>query len=338
MKNKKLFMSIGNICLATLVVVSMVFSLSGCKKKSDTTTSSVRTIKSLYSNGTMIPISATTVKGMLFVMDDLGKPITGLDASNITAKLAWATAKSTKIDTLSVGGLIIIHANSQKNTAIAAAITMDYSGSMYSDPTTIPNLERGVQTFVHAMKPNHDAGEIIKFDENVYVVQAFTTDTTSLGIAVRNDNYSVGGSTALFQSIYQGLTDASVLDTASYLRSVVAFTDGGENASSISKEDMIAYAVAAGIPVHTIGFLTGDTDTLLLKEIAQRTGGFYFFTSNSMNFSQIYALVSGNLANSYAYTVNWQGTLPPAGTLVNASITTTYQGLKSTFQYVYTMP
>jgi hypothetical protein len=336
MKNRNSLKSIGGICLVTLISLSMLFYLGSCQKKSDNNSSSVRAIKALYTNGTMVPISQTTVKGTLFVMDDKGNPINGITASNIHAKLIWATPKNSKGDSTSVGGLVIIHPNNQKNVGIAAAVTMDYSGSMYTDYATIPNLELGVQTFIHSMKKS-DIGEIIKFDENVIVAQAFTGDTSALASAVRQ-YYSLEGNTALFQSIYQGLQDASPLDTSKYLRSVVAFTDGGENASSISEADMLAYAISAGIPIHTIGFLTEDTDTTLLKDIAQRSGGFYFFTSNSSDFSKIYALISSQLTNSYAYIVNWQGTLPASGTNVNASVTTTYQGFTSTFQYTYVMP
>ena len=337
MKTRKILSLTGNLCMMMLVSFAMVFYLAGCKKSSNETSgTTVQKIKELHTNGTMLVMSDTKVKGYMFIVDEKGKAINGITAGNIQSKLSWSNTKTTYPDTSSVGGLIIIHPNNQRDIGVAAAITMDYSGSMEDSASTIPNLEQGVLKFIHSMNTK-DKGEIIKFDDRVLVCQGFTSDTLALANAVRHYD-DLGGNTALFQSIYQGLTDAYPLDTSKYLRSVVAFTDGGENSSSISLDDMLAYAISYGIPINTIGFLTSATDTALLKEIAQRSGGFYFFTSNSSTFNQIYATISSQLTNSYSYSVTWQGTLPPSGTEVTATITTNYQGFTSTFQYTYTMP
>jgi len=335
MKTKKRVIFTVSFWLKIMISFAMVIYLVGCKKTAnESSVTPVPKIKDLHTNGTMIVVSKTKVKGYMFIVDEKGNAINGITSANIQTKLSWNSTKSTNSDTTS--GLIMIHPNNQTELRVGAAITMDYSGSMWDSSATIPNLEKGVLRFIHSMHEG-DQGEIIKFDHRVLVVQGFTGDTSYLANAVRHDD-SLGGNTALFQSIYQGLQDASPLDTSQYLRSIVAFTDGGENASTISLDDMLAYAIIHGIPINTIGFLTRATDTALLKEIAQRSGGFYFFTSNSSMFNQIYSTISGQLTNSYSYSVTWQGTMPPSGTEVTATITTTYQGFKSSFQYTYTMP
>jgi hypothetical protein len=335
MKNN-ILKSLSLLLISALLGV-FIFSISGCKKKSDDTTTTTTTIQQLITNGTIIPVSPTNIKGTLFVVDEKGQAISNITSANVSAKLSWLMPKSVEADSSWISALVNVTGNSQSGLKVAAAITMDYSGSMTWLTTTIPSMERGVKTFIHSMAPL-DLGEIIKFSTYVYVAQPFTNDTSLLNGGVDNQNFDLYNSTALYQSIYQGLTDCAQLDTSQYIRSVIGFTDGGENMSSISESEMIDYAILHGIPINTIGFLTDDTDTLDLRYIAESTGGFFFLADNDSAFSKIYSTISGQLKNSYSYSAQWQGTLPPAGTIVTATITTTYQGKKSSFSRTYYQP
>jgi len=334
-KNKGIRCTLKWLSLA-LLVGTIIFSISACKKKTDTTTTT-STIKSLVTNGTIVPITTNMIKGTLFVVDELGRPIKGITASNVSAKLKWFPLKSVKGDSSSVGGLIAVTGNNQNGLKVAAGITMDYSGSMSSNPTVIPSMEHGVKTYVHSMAPA-DRAEIIKFSNDVFVPQPFTSDTAALIAGINNESYDLFMSTALYQSIYQGLVDASYQDTSQYIRSVIGFTDGGENYSSITEPEMLDFAISHGIPINTIGFLTTDTDTTDLRYIAESTGGFFFLAENDSTFAKIYSTISGQLKNAYSYMVQWQGTLPPSGTPVTATITTTYQNKHSSFQRTFYLP
>ncbi len=334
-KNKEIRCALKWLSLA-LLVGTIIFSNSACNKKTDETTS-VQTIKELVTNGTIIPISKDKIKGTLFVVDESGKPIKGITSSNVVAKLKWVHSKSMKSDSAFAGGLVVVMGNNQNGIKVAAAITMDYSGSMSSIPTVIPSMEHGVKTFVRSMAPT-DLGEIIKFSNDVFVAQPFTNDTSALIAGINNNTFDLFLNTALYQSIYKGLTDASNLDTNQYIRSVIGFTDGGENYSSISESEMLDFAISHGIPINTIGFLTAGTDTSDLRYIAESTGGFFFLAVNDSTFAKIYSTISGQLKNSYSYTVQWQGTLPPSGTPVTAIITTIYQNHQSSFQRTFYLP
>jgi Ca-activated chloride channel homolog len=324
------------LLVISAIFLAIVFSISGCKKKSDTTEEPTQpTIQQLVTNGTILPFSPSIVKGALFIVDEKGQYINGITAANVSAKLKWVGPKS--VDSLSLDGLVTVSSNQQLGLHVAAAVTMDYSGSMSQTASVIPNMEKGVKTFIHSMAPT-DLGEIIKFSTHVYVPQPFTSDTVALDAGVDNNNYSLYSTTALYQSIFQGLEDAVLVDSSHFIRTVIGFTDGGENASSIQEDDLLNYAIHHGIPINTIGFLTADTDTLDLRYIAESTGGFFFLAENDSTFSKIYATISGQLKNSYSYSATWQGTLPSSGTTVTASITTTYQGKTSTFSRTYIQP
>jgi hypothetical protein len=256
----------------------------------------------------------------------------------------------------SLTGAIILQTLSQSGKNIAVAMTMDYSGSMFYGAydsvakkyVTIKNMETAVKTFVTAMG-TADRAEIIKFGDvtKVSVVQPFTSDKALLTRAADTLSYD-RNLTALYSSIVRGLNDASGQSSSSYARAVVAFTDGGENDSNVPRDSIFRASRRNAIPVYTVGLLdsayhstppgayTSERD---LVQIADSTGGFYFYAPNAAQLVQIYQRISGQLSNAYAITINWPGTgLPPAGTLVTVTITISYSGFTSTFTRTYTMP
>jgi VWFA-related protein len=303
---------------------------------------------SINANGSLAPGSRTQAQGSLFVTDQNGTPVTGLTSQNVAAVLSWTVPRSD-----SVTGQPII---TQTGKQVAVAMTMDYSGSMFTGPIDsltrkykrILDMERGVKTFVSSMRSG-DIAEIIKFGTTVQVVQPFTGDTSLLRRATDSLSFS-RGATALFTSINQGITDASLKSVQSYTRAVIAFTDGAENASTITIQNIFDNSRRNGIPVFTIGLLdsiyhstppgqTSDGSERNLVRIADSTGGFYFYAPTAAELAQIYGRISGQLANAYSLTITWPGTtLPPTGTQVTASIVVTYSGRTARFSKTYRIP
>ncbi len=338
-----------------VLAVSLLITITGCKKDEDSSTDpGAATV--ITANGSLAPTSRTQAQGTMFVSDQTGTPVTGLTASNVTATMKWGTAKVTAMD--SVTGAILLQTLSQSGKNIAVAMTMDYSGSMYVGPVDpvsqryqrIKDMETAVKTFVTAMG-TQDRAEIIKFGSlsSISVVQPFTSDKTLLTRAA--DTLSFDRSfTALYSSIVRGILDASGQSSSSYARAVVAFTDGGENDSNVPRDSIFRASRRHAIPVYTIGLLDSVYHTTPpggylggperdLVQIADSTGGFYFYAPNGAQLVQIYQRISGQLSNAYTITINWPGTsLPPAGTLVSVTITVRYGALSSTFTRTYVMP
>jgi len=295
------------------------------------------TITELITNGTFIPNGRSQIQGTLFVTDQNGNSVNGLSNSNVTAKLSWTTGATT--DTVSVGGAVTLIPYSQENRIVAGAVTMDYSGSMQA--VQIACMKSGVLAYIDSMR-NSDITEIIKFSSTVAVVQAFTSNKQLLINAVNANWPGSGGSTALYQSIYKATQDASAQPMNQYVRAVIAFTDGLENASSVSRTAMINYALQNAIPVYTVGLIFNQNSaaSLDLKNIADTTGAFYFRShpDTCSNLTDVYKTISGQLAGAYSLTVNWEGNLPNAGTVVTARITTTFANFTSSFSRSYIMP
>ncbi|MBI5403180.1 MAG: VWA domain-containing protein [Ignavibacteriae bacterium] len=320
------------IPLLSLILVSMFAYFYGCSNET-TPVSTGTTVSRIISNGSIVPTNHTQASGSMFVTDQDGNPISGLTSSNVTAQLKWG-ADMIKDSTI---GTVTVTSNSSQGSNVAGAITMDYSGSMGTQQ--LDCMENGVLAYINAMKSG-DLTEIIKFSTSVAVVQSFTSDKNLLRVADTSYWSGTGGTTALYQSIYQGTNDAKI-QSSSFVRAVVAFTDGGENASSVTRPTMISNALTSGIPVYTV-FLYSDTSNSYyrdMKNIADTTGGFNFWVKpdSCSNLAQIYNKISGQLVGSYSIVINWQGNLPPAGTTVNATITTTYNGMVSSFTKSFIM-
>jgi hypothetical protein len=322
--------------LFIVFVLGFFVIINGCGKDNPVYYGNGGGITRLNTNGTIVPVNRTQASGSMFITDQNGNPISGITSSNVTAQLRWGSLDS-PLDS-GVVGTVTLTSNTQNGNNVAGAITMDLSGSMGSDQ--IYCMQNAVKTYINAMKTN-DISEIIKFSSDVEVIQAFTGDKNLLRAADTTYWTGTGGSTALYQSIYQATNDAK-LQSSNLVRSVIAFTDGGENYSTISRADMISNAITGGIPVYTI-FLYSDTSNSYykdMKNIADTTGGFNFWSKpdSCNNLTQIYNTISGQLASSYSITINWQGTLPPTGTVVRAVITTTYNSLSSSFTRSFVIP
>jgi len=327
--NKKLILNL----VLIISIFGLLYYLPGCSTDDPIITPDT---DELFANGSLTPTSRTQVQGNMFVTDENGTPIQGLDASNIVARLRW-NAKDSPPDSV-IGTVTITQSTTQD---IAAANTMDYSGSMGT--LEIQCMEDGVRAYINGMGST-DMAEIIKFSDNADVIQAFTDNKTLLLNAVNATYPGAGGSTALYQSIYQGLIDANGV-SSQYLRTVVAFTDGVENNSTVTRGTMIDQALNTGMPVFTVTLTTSPTSgaALDMKNIADTTGGFPFVVdpNNCTQLNNIYQQINNQLNSAYSITIDWPDTnppLPPALTEVTAVVYVTYNGLTAMFQRTYLIP
>ena len=326
--NKKIFASL----ILIVSVIGLMYYFPGCSTTDDILNP---TASQIYANGSLTPVNRTTVSGNMFVTDQNGNPIQGIDAGNITARLRW-DAKDTPPD--SVLGTVTITTAIQQD--IASALSMDYSGSMGT--TQIQCMEDGVRAYINGMSST-DLAEIIKFSSDDSVMQAFTNNKTLLLAAVSAFFPGAGGATALYQSIYQGLLDANGISASQFLRTVVAFTDGVENNSSITRSTMINESLSSGIPVFTVTLASDSNSTAVLdmKNIADTTGGFPFIVdpNNCGVLTNIYQLINAQLNNAYSISITWpSANLPPPNTPVTAVVYVTYNGLTAMFQRTYNIP
>lgn len=153
---------------------------------------------------------------------------------------------------------------------ISVNLVLDASGSMnsYNKMQQAKNAANALISQMNLM--GGDRVEIISFDNYVYLQQDFTGQETLLYNAV--DNISPYGGTALYDALYAGLYQTYF---ESGVKCVIGFTDGMENASSYTFEDVVNMAQNSSIPLFIIG-IGEEYDADELRRLASECSGSYY--------------------------------------------------------------
>lgn len=213
--------------------------------------------------------------------DQDGNPITNLNIANLEVLEDGIPVVITDVRTVGQAG-----------QPISVCLVLDRSGSMGYQGNA--DLEQAASTFVNLMGAN-DAGEVVNFSTSVSVDQPFTTDKSLLLAAIQGR--SAGGSTALWSAAYQGVTDTAQRGGR---MAVLLMTDGYDNNSSHTQDQVIAAANAGGVPIFTIGL--GSSVDPGLAEAANQTGGLAFVAPTSADLDTLYQKISGQLSGQMQIT------------------------------------
>ena len=154
-----------------------------------------------------------------------------------------------------------------ENESLNINLVADVSGSMcdYMSATkqVMNNFLNTVQFGVG------DQVGLMAFDDISYRLSDFTGDKSSLSSSI--NNMTEGGLTKLYDTLIEAVQTVLPQSGA---KCVIAFTDGYDNRSASSVEDVIDYANMYDIPIFIIG-IGDDVETSVLRNIAESTGGFY---------------------------------------------------------------
>ena len=290
-----------------LGLLSALFVFTGCTKKDDSTsTPTVQAYTNMNDDTTTqivasIPridlkqVKSTGVTLYISVTDQNGHVFSNFNQYNFIIKQVCVGGTDTTV----VGSLNFQQMN-QSGKNIATPLILDYSGSMES---YVPDLELAAAKFID-MKNKSDQAELIKFSSSIENVQGFTTDTTALLKALRSSWSGAFNMTAFYDAVYMGIDDANTFvnkSSTSYLPALIGFTDGIDNESVNTMQQVIDHANSNQIPLYMLGF--GSADPVLLTNIAESTGGRYYYTPDITKLQNLFAMISGQLKN--VYLVSW---------------------------------
>lgn len=170
------------------------------------------------------------------------------------------------------------------NAGLNIALVADKSDSIY--PSDMEKIKRVMTEFVHSL--HYDVGdkaEVLAFDTVVQQMCYYTDDPTLLVNGI--NNMSTDGRTAFYDAVYDGITHAALQGGA---RCVIAFTDGMDNESRYTPNEVISYALAKQVPVYIIG-VGGSVEESTLERIALNTGGQYWFIDDLYDLEEIFGQV-----------------------------------------------
>lgn len=184
---------------------------------------------------------------------------------------------------------------------VTTMLVMDISGSMEKNGK-LDAAKAAAKTYVSQMRQGDQAG-LLTYDTQMYYVQPITTDTNALITAI--DGLQPGSDTAMYNALVEAQKNLEVVEGR---KSIIVLSDGLDNKSQSTADDVISAVSAGGLTISTIGF--GDPgsreqvglDEAGLKSLAEETGGLYAFADDAASLSAIFQQYGEVLQSEYALT------------------------------------
>jgi Ca-activated chloride channel family protein len=188
---------------------------------------------------------------------------------------------------------------------IALSLLIDSSTSMGG---RIDVAHEAAVGFARRLGPN-DVAQVIDFDSDTQIRQAFTSDVAALETAIRQ--IQAGGSTSLYTALYIALAElrrARVRAPDEIRRQAIVVLSDGEDTSSlktyddvaaeVKHSDVVVYAVGLRDPRELRGRGFSQAD-YALRSFSQLTGGRAFFVTDAAELPAIYTQIADELASQY---------------------------------------
>src|SRR5579875_106973 len=134
------------------------------------------------------------------------------------------------------------------DTPITIGFVVDTSGSM---AWKLPATEAALEHFVRTLNPQ-DQFFLIAFSDRAFLLQDFTSNPANLIHAI--SLLHAYGNTALFDAVIQGLR--KVEQGRWPKKALLVLTDGMDNSSTYTLNDVIQAARRAGVLIYTVGLGT----------------------------------------------------------------------------------
>lgn len=188
---------------------------------------------------------------------------------------------------------ILVEELSSGEIGINVVLTIDRSQSMIGLP--IEDAKKAASTFVELMQ-SLDKSAIVSFNQEPRTDHPFTGNINSLKAAISNLNAS--GYTAVFDAVMHSV-NLMTIDLKN--RAIILLTDGADNRSRHTYQEVLNALLSHEIRAFTIGLgLTQNSpEENILKDMASKTGGLYFYSPTSKELEQIYRAISQLLHHRY---------------------------------------
>jgi Ca-activated chloride channel family protein len=192
---------------------------------------------------------------------------------------------------------------------LTTILVMDVSGSM-NNGGKLAAAKQAARAYIDQMRPGDQAG-LISFSTVIHTVQAVTTDHQALYAAI--DSLTAQNDTAMFDALMKAI---QVLKPIPGRKAIIVLTDGLDNSSTSTSQDVTGSVGPGGVSISTIGL--GDPaagksffgmNEKSLRDLAEQAGGVYAFTADNTALQAIYQAYGRGLQSEYAITYTSPSTL-----------------------------
>jgi VWFA-related protein len=224
-------------------------------------------------------VEVDAVQVTVTVTDTKGKFVPGIPQS------AFRVYEDGKVQTLGYFA--------SQDVPLDLTVAVDISGSMAG---VMPRLKRAVKNFLGAV-PLHNQVTLLGFNDSVFTLTRRATDASERMRAV--DRLAPWGATALYDVIIRGV---DMLGRQTGRRALVIFTDGEDQGSHVTIEDVERRLQASDVTLYMIGQGRGVTHDYL-RRVMQRltvpTGGRAFTTDSIDALQGAFEELLEELSNQY---------------------------------------
>ena len=203
----------------------------------------------------------------------------------------------------------------------------DISGSMIGYP--LESAKSIMSNFINQVQFSiGDTVELTGFSDGVYTFKPFTNNAEELQTEI--NNLYTGDMTALYDALFASVNTTAVQSGA---KCVIAFTDGMDNYSNCTPEDVINASKRYNVPVFIVG--VGDSlDSSELRRIAEETGGTYYNVYDFEDMGSLYDDIYRQ--QKQLYLVEYETDIPPSNAsdrMLEVNVQTRESGGKTAHQF-----
>jgi Ca-activated chloride channel family protein len=187
---------------------------------------------------------------------------------------------------------------SAEETPFAAAVLLDFSGSMEK---RISLARSAAIRFLDGLR-EEDVAAVYKFDSEIEQLQDYSPsrDLAPLAFGAR-----AKGMTVLNDAILRAAIDLS--RRPEKRRAIVVLSDGYDTRSSASMEKALAVAFNAGVTIYTVDMSAPETSSAMaraqsaaaLRNFANKSGGRYISTPGGQLMREAFQSILKELGNQY---------------------------------------
>jgi Ca-activated chloride channel homolog len=219
------------------------------------------------------------------VTDARGRPVTGLDQENFRVFENGVEQEITSFFS--------------EDAPLSIGVIFDMSGSMANK---IDKSRLAIVQFFRTANPQ-DEFFLVDFNDRAELVSEFTPSVEALQDRLLYT--AAHGSTALLDAVYLGLTEMKLAQHSR--KALLIISDGGDNHSRYSENDIKKFAREADVEICAIGLFEPDggptqeerEGPILLQSLTDLTGGLVFTVQDLNELADVATKISLALRNQY---------------------------------------
>jgi Ca-activated chloride channel family protein len=198
----------------------------------------------------------------------------------------------------------------ETDTPLTTLLVMDVSGSMNSTGK-LEAAKEAAKAYVRQSRPNDQIGVLV-FNTKITYLQLITQNRDKL---IKTINaIKAGDDTAMYDALVRA---TEILSGQTGRKAIIALTDGMDNRSEHTPDEVIQRIGPAGLSISTIGL--GDPthsrgslaglDEAALVSLSEQAGGVYGYAQDADALRALYERYGRALQSEYAFTYTTPSTL-----------------------------